>query len=265
MKKFILPIILAVTALSGQAFGWVGGPFDNGFHSASLERNSIYQAVLSMKNGNGYCYFSPTQQLVPEGASATAIYDFRGNTRNRSVIYYKGITYVGSAMGMVDGEARYLQCDINATSELGFQASTTTTQNNLFNQQQTVASVQTTIVNSNRSFTLNGSWTAKAYQTAPSFRFRGTGELVFLAPTSVDSVAGLAYTAYQGLINAIITFVASSQVTTGFNPALFTQAQTAINDALAGLTPYLGLGGVDSTYDNAKKVFIRVNGTRRYL
>ena len=270
MKRFILSLALGFSAMTTPASAWVGGPFDNGFHSAANESNSVYQAVLTMLNGSGYCYFTPDAVFSNVGASNnggnTSQFDNRGSLRNRSVIYYKGVTYVGSALGMVDGEARYLQCSMNGTSELGLQVTNTSQQQNLFSASQQSTSVSSTIVNSNRSFTFNGNFQAKIYQTAPSLRFKGKGELIFLSPTSPDSVAGLAYQGYASLINAIVAFIAGSRVEPNVViTTLFSDAQTAIDNALAGLTPYLNTGGINSVLQNGKKQIIHVTGTRRYL
>lgn len=276
MKRIIASLVIGVSALSGQAFALVGGPFDGNTHGAALDNNSIYQATLSLTNGSGFCYFSPdakiTPDRVPGGGTNATDFDYIGSTPNRSVIYYKGISYVGSCFGTADTDARFIEAVLNATSELGFSATQTNqnnnnnNNNNTGNQQQTTASVANIIVKNNRSFLVNGAFEAKIYQTAPVLRFKGKGELAFLATTSEDSIAGLAYSAYSGLIDAIITFVANSVVVANANiDLLFTQAQNAVTNALAGLTPYLNQGGIDSTYENATKVKIRVSGTRRYL
>lgn len=270
MKRIIASLVIGFSALSGQAFALVGGPFDGNSHSAALDSNAIYQATFSLSNGSGFCYFSPTAKITPDrvpgGTANTSDFDFIGSTPNRSVIYYKGISYVGSCFGTADPDARFVEAVLNATSELGFSAQQSNQQNNNGNQSQQSVSVSNIIVQNNRSFLVNGAFEARITQTAPLLRFRGKGELAFLAPTSQDSIAGLAYTAYSGLIGAIISFVANSVVVANANiNQIFTDAQQAVTNALAGLQPYLDQGGVDATYRNAQKVSIRVSGTRRYL
>ncbi len=271
MKRIILSLVLGCAALSTPAFAWVGGPYDNGFHSDALERNSIYQAALSLPNGSGYCYFSPEALTAPEIAVSNTIFDARGSIRNRAVLYYKGVTYVGSAMGMVDGEARSIECEMNGSSELAIQSQAQNNQNNSINFAATntaASSVLGNVVASNRSFTFNGSFQAKIYQTAPSLRFRGDGEVVFLSPTSSDSLAGLAFSSYSGLVSAILSFVGGSSVqpnTTGLG-SIFTEAQAAIANILVDLkSNWLNQGGVQSTLDNGTRVLLSVKGTRRYL
>lgn len=266
MKRFILPLILGLSALAGNANAWVGGPFDNGNHGAGLENGAIYQATLTLANGSGYLYFSPDAAIAPDSGTAPTNYAPRGAINNRSVIYYKGVTYIGSAFGMVDGEARHVEGSLNGSSEVTFSTTTQNTNNNFFTFSQTQTSVSSALVSSTRSFTVNGNFIAKVYQTAPSFRFRGKGELVFLSPTTPDSITGLAYNAYSRFIDAIINFYGSvTSITTTNIASFFLGGQDAINNALTALTPYLSLGSIDNSYTNAKKVFMRVNGTRRYL
>jgi hypothetical protein len=268
MKRFILPLILGLSALVGNANAWVGGPFDNGFHGAGLEKGAIYQATFTFSNGSGYCYFDPLAAVVPESGTAPTNYVPRGASVNRSVIYYKGVTYIGAAFGSVDGEARHVEAELNGSSDVTFSATTQNTNNNFFTFSQTQTSVSSAVVSSNRSFTVNGNFSAKVYQTAPSFRFRGKGELVFLSPTTPDSITGLAYNAYSNFINAIINFYSSITTISLTGSAIqqfFQGGQDAIDNSLTGLKPYLTLGSVDNSYNNAKKVSMRVNGTRRYL
>ena len=272
MKRIILSLILGCAAFSTPASAWVGGPFDNGFHSDALERNSIYQAAFSLANGSGYCYFSPEAMVAPETAVSTTVFDARGSVRNRAVLYYKGVTYVGSAMGMVDGEARRVECEMNGSSELSVQAQNNNNNNNnsfVLGASSSAPSVLGQVVSNNRSFTFNGSFEAKIYQTAPSLRFRGKGTLAFLSPTSADSLAGLAFTSYSGLIQAIISFVGGSTLQSGAQTgliSLFSTAQTAITNALDDLKlNWLNKGGIDDSFKNAEKASFTVRGSRRYL
>jgi hypothetical protein len=179
---------------------------------------------------------------------------------------------VGSAFGTVDADAKFVECEMNGSSELAVQAQNNNNNNTnsaVFAAQAGGSSVIGNVVSSNRSFTFNGAFEAKITQETPNLRFKGKGELVFLSPTSPDSVAGLAFTAYSGLINAIISFVGGSTLQPGtvtFNFDLFTQAQQAINLILTDLgTNWLNKGGIDSTKLNGATQIIHVSGTRRYL
>ncbi len=267
MKRIIASLVIGMSALSGQAFAWVGGPFDNGFHSAALEQNSIYQATLSFKNGSGFCYFQPNASVVPENTGTTT-YATRGASNNRSVLYYKGITYFGNCFGFVDGEARFIQANFNASSEASTETSsisggTSATQTTLN------PSVYSNITASGKSFTANGAFVGKISQTAPSLRFHGQGEISFLTPNGADSINTLAYQGYSGLIGAIISFVGNSRVTDADAidySTIFGGAQQAINDALVDLRDnFLSTGGIDQTFGEAEVIKLNVSGTRRYL
>jgi hypothetical protein len=271
MKRIIASLVISVSAFSGQAFALVGGPFDMGSHGANLDRNSVYQAALSFQNGSGFVYFSPIARLVPErvpgGGSAVDDFDSQGSVPNSTVLYYKGVSYVGSCFGTADMEDRFIEGVINGNSDVGFSASSTTS--NGGGTSTASSTVSATVVYSGKGYVVNGNFLAKVSQTAPVLRFKGKGELSFLSPTGASSVNTLAYEAYSGLINAIISFVGNSTVGNGnaVNYGLiFTGAQTAIDSALASLkTNYLSTGGVDETYDEADLVKLRVYGTRRYL
>jgi len=259
MKRYFLLAVLFLAFDARQASALVGGPFDNGSHSSQLE-NGLYQAVMTMRNGNGFCYFHPEADIVPEDPSNLLSYQGRGTKQNRAIIYYKGITYVGSAFGMADPESRYIQCSINGGSDLGFSVSQVA--NNAAGVAVSGASVSDVVVRNDRGFTVNGNWEAKIRDTSPTLKFSGKGELVFIAPTGADSIAGLAYQGYSGLIGAIINAVGG--LSGSFNPAIFTQAQLAIDNALTALPAYLAGAGVDSTLQNGDQVRIKVRGTFRY-
>lgn len=271
MNRFIASLVLSLTALSGQAFALVGGPFDMGSHGANLDRNSVYQGVLTLTNGAGYVYFSPNADVVPDNSSSTT-YSLKGSTLNRAIIYYQGVTYLGSCFGTTDFEARTIGAAINASSE----ASTGGASNNNGGQNNNTAtsttlnpSIYANIVASGKSFTVNGGFIGKITKTAPLLRFNGKGELAFLSPNGADSINTLAYQSYSGLIGAIISFVGNSTVTNADSidySTVFGGAQTAIKDALTDLkNNFLSSGGIDATYSEAKVVGIRVSGTRRYL
>lgn len=270
MKRYFLLAVLFLAFDARQASALVGGPFDNGSHNAQLE-NGIYQAVLTMRNGNGFCYFHPESQIVPADPAASSSFEPRGSVRNRAIIYYKGVTYVGSAFGMADPDGRYVQCSINGASEFGFtvtQQSTTATGGLLggitSSNQTTVAG---TVTSSARGFTVNGNWDAKIRDTSPTLKFVGKGELVFIAPSGPDSIAGLAYQGAAGLINAIINSVANAgQTGLGtIDPGLYASAQTAISNILGALPGQLAGAGLDATKEFGDVVKLKVRGTFRYL
>jgi len=271
MKRIIAFLAIGFSALTGQAHAWVGGPFDNGWHNASFE-NGVYQAALTFKNGGGYSYFSPNQAIASDDAATPTLIDQRGSRRNRAVLYYKGISYVGSAFGTADGEARDIQCTMNGSSEATVQPGTTQQQTTTGNSQFSSTSLANAVVSSSRSFIFNGHWEGKITSTAPSLRFSGKGELCFLAPGGVDSIAGLAFDSYADLVAAIITAVGNADTSgSGFPAAFFTSAGTAVQDLLREMAdPTTDVGGliaktgIDSSFENAEVIKMKVTGTRRF-
>jgi len=273
MKRIIASLAIGFSALTGQAHAWVGGPFDNGFHNKSFEKG-IYQAALIFKNGGGYSYFSPNQVIASEIASDPSLINQRGSLSNRAVLYYKGVSYVGSAFGTADGEARDIQCTMNGTSESTLKAGTTQQQTNAFvTATSTTLSLDNTVVSSSRSFSFNGHWEGKITSTAPSLRFSGKGELAFLAPGGADSIAALAFSRFAGLIDAIITAVGNANTTgtTAFPATFFSDAGDSITDILTQMAdPTSDIGkiisqsGVEATFDNAEVIKLKVTGTRRF-
>ena len=271
MKRIIASLAIGITALTGQAHAWVGGPFDNGLHSAQLE-NGLYQATMSFKNGSGYCYFVSDQWIASDVASVPSNVDQRGSLRNRAVLYYQGVSYLGSAFGTADAESADIQCILNGNSEATFQTAATQQTTNAFTlSSATTNALSTTVVSSSRSFTFNGQWQARITQTAPSLRFSGKGELAFLAPGGTDAIAGLAFSGYAGLVNAVVTAVGNAQPGAFFPATFFSDAQVAMTAILTDManpaTPVGALirqSGIDPTYENAKVIKMKVQGTRRY-
>ena len=287
MKKFFLTVASLALLGSGKALAISGGPFDNGDAGGILlERGSFYQCQFSFRNGNGYGIFTPDAQLLGGllggaggvagggggGAGQAAFYtqsslytnnsfDIQRNA-NRSVFYFKGVTYIGGCYGAADLEARMITGSCNATSDAGFQT-----------QQQTAGAGGTTslnvgsvLVQNNTGFILNAGFEAKIFQERPTLRFRGRGEVTVLSPTGNSAITNLAYTAYTGLIGAITASVGNSGGQLGFNPATYTEAQQAIADVLDGLRGEVETGGgTDRTYADSDVTPMRVSGVRRYF
>ncbi len=281
MKKIFLTITSLALLNSGNAWAISGGPWDNGDPGGLLlERGSFYQCQFSFKNGNGYGIFTPDAQLSGGllgagggggggGAGQTAFYDsgslYTNNSfdvqrnANRSVFYYKGVTYFGACFGMPDIEARTINGTCNGSSDPG---TVSTSQGGTGGSLQNTS----TIIQNNTGFTLNCGWEGKIYRTKPTLRFRGKGELAVLAPTGNASITNLAFQAYQGLINAIISSVSNSGSQLGFNGSTYTAAQQAINDAIEALRLQVNQGsGTDPTYEEADVTPVTVRGTRRYF
>jgi hypothetical protein len=254
-----------------------GGPFDNGETGGVLmERGGFYQCQFSFRNGNGYGLFTPdsflggnlpspnqslsgsSQQIgifnrgslyTPNSANAL------GHNANRSVFYYKGVTYVGGCFGYVDMHSREVQGTCNASSNETI-TQQTLSQNNggLINASQTAQTSQPLVINAKGNI-LNIGWTGKVIDQRPNLRFRGKGEMT-VVETGRD-VKQLASTAYSGLLDAIVSSVSNSTATPNY-----TAAQQAIDDALNSLQTILS--GPDTLVE--PDVYpVRVTGNRRFF
>jgi hypothetical protein len=244
MKKIFLTIQFAALMAGLPAFALVGGPFDNGEYSILNERNGFYQSTFSFKNGSGYAIWTADnlQGVVNTG---TAVDNFgtgslvtsdggSTNNANRSVLYYKGVTYIGSALGSVDVSARTIQGFSNAFSDFGVAVTTTQSALGLFSAATSSAASSTTVVSSGRNYTANLNWTGKITETTPQLRFSGDGELSIIAPNGAEAIASLAYSGYSNLIAAISASVSQSGAQTGFTGANYTAASASIASILNG-------------------------------
>jgi hypothetical protein len=280
MKKIFLAI--ASVALMSNSNVWAigGGPFDNGETGGVLmERGGFYQCQFSFRNGNGYGLFTPdsylggnppnpnqsatgsSQQIgvfnrgslyTPNSGSAL------GHNANRSVFYYRGVTYVGGCFGFVDMHSRAVQGTCNGSSNETI-TQQTLSQNNggLINASQTATTQQPLVINANGNI-LNIGWTGKVIDQRPNLRFRGRGEMT-VVQTGRD-VKQLATTAYSGLLDAIV-----SSVSNATGPGLgdvYIDAQEAINNALNNLQTQLDK---PDTADNPEVHPVRVTGNRRFF
>lgn len=280
MKKFFLTVASLALFSSSDALAFVGGPFDNGENSVLMERGGFYQCQFSFRNGNGYGVFTPDAQIFgglagasgSGGAGQTAFYSqgslYTNNSfdttrnANRSVFYYKGVTYVGGCFGIADVEARSVTGTCNATSD----AAVTTSQQNVSGNTASSIEVGSVVVSNGTGFTLNCGWEGKIYRTHPTLRFRGKGELSVLSPTGNSAITNLAFQSYQGLIGAIVSSVSNSGGQVGFSGATYTAAQAAIDNALNSLRNQINTaGGTDATLREADIAPLYVTGSRRYF
>jgi len=277
---------------SGKVWAFSGGPFDNGDPGGILmERASFYQCQFSFRNGNGYGFFTPDAQLagappgmalgggsagLQQGSSAINIFDrgnlFTDNTgdlsrnANRSVFYYKGITYVGACFGFVDADARKIQGMANATS------------NDALTQQSLVSAgtgggggvagltQQTTrVVINNSGFIINLGWEGKISSTRPILRFRGKGEMAVSAPTGQATITSLAFRAYSGLIDAIVSSAQNNQGGGGggLSPAIVGAIELALTNLEARIQD--GSGSPDQLYEETEKQPVQIRGSRRFF
>lgn len=287
MKKIFLTIASVALMSNSNVWALAGGPFDNGDPGGLLmERGGFYQCQFSYRNGNGYGIFTPDSYLggnLPNanqsaGTNSQQLGVFSrgslytpntggsalGHNANRSVFYFKGLTYVGGCFGFVDTASRQVQGQCNGSSnERITQQTLSQNTGGLINASQAATTSQSLVINTS-GFVINVGWTGKIIRSRPILRFRGKGELSVVSPAAESAIPTLAYQAYSGLIDAIIQSTSNLQNATGA-PVDFTSASDAIQDALADLTTYLGQGGPQDIYDDAEKHPVRVTGNRRFF
>lgn len=279
MKKIFLLIQLVALTVGLKAHAISGGPFDNDSSSILLERDGYYQATFSFPNGSGFAVFTPDSQYNSAALTLLGVTTSGGGTSsnasqsngafgrsslytantgtlhsaNRSVFYYKGVTYIGSCFGTSDIEARKIIVDCNASSD----ESTTTAslQSGLFTS--TLVTSTTAITTSNTGFIINLGADCDITDTAPTLKFSGSGEMTVIAPNATTTVSQLAYSGYSQLITAIVNAVNNNTTTV-------TAAQAAITSTLTSLQPYLANASLDATYNSMIKETVRVSGVRRY-
>jgi len=288
MKKIFLTIASVALMSNSNVWALSGGPFDNGDPGGLLmERGGFYQCQFSFRNGNGYGVFTPDSYLggnLPNanqsaGSSSQQLGVFGrgslytpnsggtalGHNANRSVFYYKGLTYVGGCFGFVDTHSRQVQGTCNASSnESVTQQTLSQNTGGLINASQAATTSQNLVINT-AGFVLNVGWTGKITTTRPNMRFRGKGELSVVSPAGESSLQTLAYQAYSGLIDAIIQSTSNLQ-NADAAPVDFTSASDAIQDALQDLSTYLGTGGgPNEVFADAVTEPVRVTGNRRFF
>ena len=261
MKKIFLTIQFAALMAGLPAFALVGGPFDNGEYSVLNERNGVYEAAFSFKNGSGYAQWTAdnrqgdiaTGGTVTQNLGAGSLINTANNANNanRTVLYYKGVVYFGSAFGQVDTSARTIQGFCNATSDYSTSATTTTQSAGFFVASTSSAFSSNTVVSSGRNYTANVNWTGKITETTPQLRFSGDGELSIIAPNGAEAIASLAYSGYQQLIQAIGQSVSQSGAQTGFTGANYTAAASSIAQILNGTAGTPASQTITPTYAQA--------------
>jgi hypothetical protein len=241
MKKIFSLIQLAVLSAGSSAFAIVGGPFDNGDYNVLVERSGYYQSSYSFKNGSGYSLWSPDnlqgallqgQTLTPNvSTGALSTPGGQANNANRSVLYYKGVTYFGNALGEVDVAARRISGYANASSEYSVSAVSTEQNANFFTQSNVTSFSSATVVANGRSYVANLNWQGKITATQPQLRYTGKGELTIIAPNGRSAIASLAYDAYSSLVQSIAS---SIQTVPNGPPPNYAAAQLAISQSLNG-------------------------------
>lgn len=215
MKRISLLLAALTFGLGTHAQAWTGGPFDNGDYSILIERGGVYQCTFSFSNGSGMAMFNENNSFEP--ASATTVTGMF-SINNRSVFYYKGVTYYGTATGIVDVDARRVTGFTNGSSD--YSAGTSAVSANP--QAGTASSrINNISYNGNLGYVANSTFTAKINATRPALRFRGSGTVTFMGFPQTEDLR----TVLQNLINDLTA--APTIPTTGTPPPTTAQAANA--------------------------------------
>jgi hypothetical protein len=202
LKKIQLLFAFAL-ALPAASYGIVGGPFDNADYSSTLDDAGIYQASLRFSNGQGMAQFATNADVAPyrlqTGTTTTTPPSSYGSYLNRSVIYYKGVTYLGTATGIVD---HYYTKTVEGYTNGNSDVNTTV----VTNQAATPTAVNATaslLDNGGRYFTCNTTWTGKITSRAPILTFKGKGQLTVISPDAGTQTTGIV----TNLVNSLTSLL----------------------------------------------------------
>lgn len=186
--------LLFAFAFALPAASFAKGPWDNGDYSQFIDETGIYQTSMRFKNGTGFAQWGTNVALADQattgggGIGITASSSVKvGSPIDRSVIYYKGIVFVGNATGMVDhvrksiiGITNSFASLSSSTSAGGIGGAVTAT---------SIIAGNGTIAN---PLTANTFFQAKINQESRILKFSGTGQLsVVDAATVPASTAGI--------------------------------------------------------------------------
>jgi hypothetical protein len=249
MKKGFLSFTAFLFTLAAvpQAQAWVGGPFDSGDYNILHEREGVYQATMTYKNGSGFCQFAQDNALGAQTTgTGTSLSVF--SLENRSLLYYKGLTFAGIATGVVDFEARKVH---------GFTNGSTTVQTNATSgggSSSDFVIVNGGFVGDPGFGYSNSTFTAKISSTAPLLRFSGKGEASFVMDQDMasvqDAVTDTIFPAYWADV------VATNPVIT---PEIASAGVGVLLDLLAQVN------SIEAVEQRMERVKTKVFGSRRYF
>lgn len=154
MKRFFALIAIALTLQGINAHAIIGGPWDNDNYVSNNQ--GTYSATMTMPNGLGLARWTDSQRAFFTDAT----------TNDQSVVYYRGIIYVGrvfasidyftdSVFGVTNGDSTTAVSDSSAGNNIGI---------------------------------CNTSWTCSFGEEKPVLRFSGKGEAVFFGELDVTDV-----------------------------------------------------------------------------
>lgn len=272
-NHFLLALVMSFSA---SAFALTGGPFDNGDYSQLLDDQAIYQATFTMKNGLGFAQFGSNVSLGPTisgstggGGSQQTTNSSIGSVLDRSVIYYKGLTYFGTATGMVDLERKTISGITNGTTDVTLSQSSSSQSNSLFiGSSSSVNASSNVITNGGIGLTCNTEWSGTVTESSSMLRFDGKGKLTVLNPDLSSQI----YSALASLIGAIPAAASNNQISslsvTGIDFFSITpvgQIVTGINTLLTLDVSNATVPSTDTISQNSDTVDMTVAGSRKFF
>lgn len=251
MIKKISLLFALVAVLPASSFAWVGGPFDGGDYNQLQDDSGVYQAAFRMRNGSGFSQFGVNVDLGPSISSSStggnnSLSTTIGSYLNRTVVYYKGVTYFGNATGFVDHTKKEVQGFANGNSDVSLSASSSGGDSDL-------SATSTITYNGGINFSINVAWKAKITSTHPELRFSGEGELSVVNPS-------LSQVAYAALTNLITNYTPPENTPLGIQITQLVAAIGILADSAEDVLPT-----TDGIYDNAETVKISVYGQRKFF
>jgi hypothetical protein len=194
IRKFAISFF-AVLAMPLSTYAFVGGPFDGNDYGQTLDDRGVYQANFRMKNGTGFAQFGVNVDLVfnpnTTNTGSSTVATNIGGVLDRSLVYLKGISYVGIASGSVDHERGTVTGITNGLSDGTASSGAGAT-----------ASQVTVVSNGARNFSANSYFNAKIKSKFPLLKFSGKGQITVLAAVSATA---------QTAIETILTAAAPQQ------------------------------------------------------
>jgi hypothetical protein len=145
MKRIFALLTIALAFQGINAHAIIGGPWD--YDNYNSNNQGTYSATMAMANGMGMARWTDSQRSVFTNES----------TLDQSVVYYKGIIYIGRTFASVDYQADSVFGVTNGDSTTPFSDSSS----------------------GNNIGICNTSWTCKFREEKPVLRFSGSGEAVF--------------------------------------------------------------------------------------
>ena len=249
-KNYLL--LALVMSFSASAFALSGGPFDNGDYNQLLDESGIYQWTAYMSNGLGEGQFASNLNLGATISAGSTTGSQVGNTDigtylDRSMFYYRGVTFFGNCYGQVDLGRKKITCITNGNTNVNL--TSTASASATGNTATAAITASSNVVNNGgATFTANSEWTAKVGPTQPILEFSGEGELTILQPDA------------QGLIVSL-----AQQIITQNTSTTLTQLIAAATATLPNGQLVLSPSTLDTVSDNAEAVHITVSGSRKFF